>query len=82
MLEQGATTKKMYFIKSGKIKLFVKHDNGSQQEIAERGSGEVLGAWPPARRPHPPPGAARLPASRVARGAQASCRCCSARRTT
>lgn len=43
MLEQGATTKKMYFIKSGKIKLFIKHEDGSQQEIAERGSGEVLG---------------------------------------
>ena len=43
LIEQGGTKQSAYYIKSGKVKLLLKGEDGNTQHLATRGTGDVLG---------------------------------------
>lgn len=43
LIEQAGTKQSAFYIKSGKVKLLLKGENGDTQHLATRGTGDVLG---------------------------------------
>ena len=43
LIEQDATKAAAYYIKSGRVKLMLRGENGEQKHLATRGAGDVLG---------------------------------------